>query len=198
MLECHEMTDVPGFPAPGPGILLLDDHPALRMGLRAIILSRWKGASVREASSLPEVRRILETGGADLAILDHAVGEERGVDLVPELVGAGCRVLVLSMSSDRMAMVLARRWGAMGWVGKDESPSAILEAIASVLDGRALWKDPPVGLSPKETEVLDGMYHRVALKELAQRIGVAYTTLNTHKRRILSKLGMADGRDPEP
>jgi len=180
-----------------PVFLVLDDHPAFRMGLRAIVAARWKSAEVREASTLSEARRILETGGADLAVLDQSLGSERGVDLVPDLVAKGCRVVVLSMLADRLAMVQARRWGAVGWILKSESPASILAGLESALSGRPLWPEEPVGLSPKETEVLDGMYRRISLKEIAAAMGVSYSTMNTHKRRILSKLGLTGDRDAQ-
>lgn len=175
-----------------PSFLLLDDHPAFRMGLRAIVESRWKNAEIREASHVSEIRRVLETGMVDLAVVDQSVGAERGVDLVPELVARGCRVVVLSMSGDKLAMIQARRWGASGWIRKDESPAAILAGIEGALRGRNLWTEAQAGLSPKESAVLDSMYRRVALKDIAAGMGVSYSTINTYKRRILSKLGLTD------
>jgi two-component system response regulator FimZ (fimbrial Z protein) len=197
MPETDTMPVAGPMPARCPVFLILDDHPAFRMGVRAIVSSRWKNAEIREASTVQEVCRILETGAVDLAILDQSVGSERGIDLVPDLVAKGCRVVVLSMSSDRLAMVQARRWGALGWIRKDESPAAILTGIEMAFLGRPIWSEAQVGLSPKEAEVLDAMYRRIALKDIAAGMGVTYSTLNTHKRRILSKLGLSGERDPQ-
>lgn len=176
-------------------ILVVDDHPTFALGMLAILRSRWPSATLDHASCLDRARSALR-GAWDLVVLDHGLGIRDGLDLVPEALEGGAKVVVVSMADSPADRERARVRGALGWLRKDCAPESLLDSIAAVLEGGVLWDRGGVRLSPRERSVLEGIAQRVPLKRLAARLGISYSTLNTYRRRISRKLDLGDDSDP--
>lgn len=190
-------------------ILLLDDHPVVRAGLRAFLELQGDLRVTYEAGTLAEARKQLEAAPAeelpDLAILDLKLPDGRGTGLIETLrtLAPDARILVLSSFLEDDAVREAIHGGAHGWLDKQQGPAALADAVRAVLRGeyriapaavRALaepaTEDPFTELTPREREVLRGIAQGLSNREIAARLGVAEKTVKTHAGNVYSKLGV--------
>lgn len=189
-------------------VLLVDDHPIVREGLRAFLELQGDLRVVAEAGTLADARRILESAAEDdrpdLAILDLKLPDGRGTDLI-EVLGRRApraRILVLSSFLEDDAVREAIQGGAHGWLDKGQGPAALADAVRAVLRGeyplapaavQALARpadDPLEALTPREREVLKGIAEGLSNREIAERLGVAEKTVKTHAGNVYGKLGV--------
>jgi len=193
-------------------ILIVDDHPALRLALRA------------QLSQLPDIKRITEADngqtavdlvrqyGADLVILDLDIPRMSGLDAVPRMRAAhpGVRVLVLTAQDAVPFAARAMQAGAQGFVSKTQDLEAIVRCVQSVLGGftvfpsstpRDMPRDPQRdGQSPndteglgkltdKEMEVLRMLTRGMTNKAIGKALFISNKTVSSYKTRIMNKLG---------
>ena len=142
-------------------VLLIDDHPAVRQGLAALLASRGFLRLI-EAATAEEARRVLDATPIDLAILDLSLEQGNGLDLVPDLTGRGGRVIVYSMFEDARTIRRSQQFGALGYVTKRDDPAGLLDAVDHVIDGRSY-------LSPRAAAALDEAASSAGGKELSER-----------------------------
>ena len=193
-------------------LLIVDDHPVVREGLRSFLGSRDGLAVVGEAAdvdgAVAEAERLLP----DVVLLDLVMPGGGGVAALPRLLALSPppRVIVLTSFGADDQVLAAVRGGASGWLGKDVPPSELESAIrtvhrgGSVLDpavaGRVLAEvahpsdhDPGLDqLTMREREVLALLGEGLSNKELAARLFVAEKTVKTHVSAVLSKLHLTD------
>jgi len=186
-------------------ILLADDHPILRSGLRTMLEARGMTV-VGEASSGHEAIEAVRTLAPDVAILDIGMPGLNGADTarllareVPQV-----KVILLTMHSDDAYVVEALRAGAKGYVLKSQATEDLLEAIEAVLEG-SVYLSPslsPVSLerlttgtatrgqvlTPREREVLQLIAEGHTTKEVGSVLGISAKTAETHRTRIMLKL----------
>ena len=193
-------------------VLVVDDHPVVRQGLRSFLASREGIEVVGEAAdgdaAVVEAARL----GPDVVLLDLAMPGGGGLDAIGRIRagGAGPAVLVLTSFSGDDQVLPAVRAGASGYLLKDV-PVAELEAAIRTLHRGGAWLDPSVAgtvmgevarphpappgpglLTPREREVLALLGEGLSNRQLAERLYVAEKTVKTHVSAILSKLGLAD------
>jgi two-component system invasion response regulator UvrY len=116
-------------------IFLIDDHPAVRQGLK-LLFEQVNYVVCGEADSSAETLERIKTSSADLALLDASLGEENGLECIAELRKVGIPVLVYSMHEDGNTIDRAFAAGAAGYVSKREAPEVLLAAVADVLAGK--------------------------------------------------------------
>jgi DNA-binding NarL/FixJ family response regulator len=118
-------------------ILVVDDHPLIRRGLRALINAEPDLIVCAESATRREGVRAIATARPDLAVVDLSLGDGDGLELVREIRThhAGLRVLVLTMHDAPEYVRRAFAAGADGYVGKQELTETLLMAIRSVLQG---------------------------------------------------------------
>jgi DNA-binding NarL/FixJ family response regulator len=193
-------------------LLVVDDHPVVREGLRSFLGSREGLEVVGEAGDVDEAVSAAEALHPDVVLLDLVMPGGGGVAALPRLLALvpPPRVIVLtSFGADDQALAAVRA-GASGWLGKDVPPSELESAIrtvhrgGSVLDpavaGRVLGEVAnPAGhdagldqLTAREREVLALLGEGLSNKDLAARLFVAEKTVKTHVSAILGKLHLAD------
>ena len=200
----------------GASILLIEDHPTVRMGL-AMLLARDHHRICGEAGNRDEMLAalaLLEADRADLALLDISLGSESGLDLIADLHKKSIPVLIYSMHEDEASIRQAFAKGAEGFVCKRETSGDLLAAVRDVLAGNrhvsplaaqnlsgGLVDLPP---SPDHNTLTDREQQVIALfgqghsnQEIADFLRISVRTLETHCARAIEKLklnGMKDLR----
>lgn len=184
-------------------ILLVDDHPAIRQGLAAL-LGSCGFQSLAQAATLEEARVILDERPIDLAILDLSLERGNGLDLVPDLTGRGASVIIYSMFEDAKAIKRSVEFGVRGYVTKRDEPADLLCAIEQVMAGRQYLSARVVGaladakvcadgrdLSERERQVLWLMGRGESNIGIAAALGISVRTVETYYSRISEKLDIS-------
>ncbi len=201
--------------APKIRVMIADDHPVLRAGLRILIDAQDDMEVVAEAGSAAECFDSgLETG-PDVTLLDISMPGGSGLEALKRLreAGSASRFLVLTMHSDADRARSALAAGATGYVTKDATPSEVLGAIRTLHGGRSYIAIPisgsgvggllPAGspeaagaasadrpaLTAREVEVLRSMAQGHTNKETATRLHLSVKTVEGYRARFASKLG---------
>jgi DNA-binding NarL/FixJ family response regulator len=193
-------------------LVVVDDHPVVREGLRSFLGSREGLEVVGEADDVDSAVRETDRLDPDVVLLDLVLPGGGGVAALPRLLALdpAPRVIVLtSFGGDEQALAAVRA-GASGWLGKDIPPSELEAAIrtvhrgGSVLDpaiaGRVLGEvaapsggDPELEqLTTREREVLALLGRGLSNRDLAAQLYVAEKTIKTHVSSILAKLHLTD------
>ena len=122
-------------------ILLVDDHAVVRRGIQQILEDDLPAAEFGEAASTDEALQRIAAGQWDIVILDISMPGRGGLDALKDIRGLRSHlpVLVLSMHSEDQYAIRAFRAGANGYLTKDSSPAALVEAVRTVASGGRSW-----------------------------------------------------------
>ena len=195
-------------------IVIVDDHAAVRAGLRSIIDGQPDMQVVGEANCGEKALALLTSQPVDVVLLDIHLGDLSGIDVLRTLREkefAG-RVLILSGYAESQFGINALRAGAKGFVNKDASAAEVLRAIRSVLrGGRYIGAvlaeqlvarvdgdpDAPLheSLSSREFEVFRKLAEGETVSSVAAKLALSVKTVSTYRRRILDKLAMKSNAD---
>ncbi len=183
-------------------VLLVDDHPMTRAGLRQVVESALGLTACGEASRLAEALAAVERLRPDLVVADVELGRESGLDLAKQLQmwDAAPPVLMVSMHAPQLYASRALAAGARGYLCKDSDESEILRAIRTVLRGgvylgRGVDVEAPMAfpdLSDRETEVFLLLGRGYAPRHIAETLGLSVSTVEAHRERLKLKLGVPD------
>lgn len=192
-------------PAPACA-LILEDLPEVCAALSRMLEEAFPGISIQRAASLAAARRLLADGARpDLALIDLALPDGNGVDLIQQLATSqpGCTLVVTTLYADDTYLFPALRAGAQGYLLKDEAPARIAAALRGILDGEPplspsiahrllrMLKQPvedTVALTAREKEVLTLVAKGYIVREVAQRMALSPHTVSDHLKRIYRKL----------
>lgn len=186
-------------------IVIADDHRVVRSGLRLLLDSEAGFAVVAEAGTVAEALAAVREHGPGVVILDLHLGEQTSLPAIPELAGAGARVVVLTMQNDPAFVREALRAGALGYVVKEAADTELVEAVRAAVDGRT-WVSPQLGaklvtgpapaepLSKRELEVLGLIGSGYTNREVAEALGLSVRTVESHRSRIQVKLDLHSRR----
>jgi DNA-binding NarL/FixJ family response regulator len=183
-------------------VLIVDDHPVVRQGLRALLEVQDDMTVAGEAGDGPAAISLAESLRPDIVLLDLKLPGMDGVAVLRPLRAAGLRVLVLTSATEPSTAAAAVRAGAAGVVYKDIDPAALVRAIRSVHDGNVLFAPEAIGslvrgsradtLTAREREVLDGIADGKSNREIARLLRVSEKTVKAHVSAVLAKLGVQD------
>ncbi len=195
-------------------VVVADDHPMIRYGLRAVLDAAPETEVVGEASTGRELLAVVARTRPDVVVTDFAMPDLDGAAATRELVAAhpGLGVLVLSMHVDEASVVQALRAGARGYLVKGADGPELVRAVLAVAHGDAVYGGPVaqqiVGfytgareqyvadvfpeLTGRERDVLDLLAAGCRNSEIARRLGMADKTLRNHVSAVLLKLGVPD------
>ncbi|MFL6140296.1 MAG: response regulator [Labedaea sp.] len=188
-------------------VLLVDDHPVVRQGLRTFLDLQPDIAVVGEAADGGAGVDAAEELRPDVVLLDLRMPGSDGFDALRGLRERGnpARVLVITSFTEPAAVLPAVRAGAAGYVYKDVDPPALAAAIRSVHAGHVLLhpdvarllaagEPGPVGaaLTAREREVLAEVARGRSNREIARALSLSEKTVKTHVSAILGKLGVQD------
>jgi len=189
-------------------ILLVDDHPVARHGIKALIVERVKDAVVGEAPDATSALRQVQDGAWDLVIADLSMPGMSGLELVKELrrIRPTLPTLVLSMHPPSQFARRALSAGAIGYLTKDSKLDEFVRAIEHARRGRryispdtadlllrqgATWEAPPhESLSDREYQVLRLIGSGQTISDIGRDLGLSVKTVSTYRSRVLEKFGM--------
>ncbi len=195
-------------------VLIADDHPIVRQGLRQLIADTSDMVVVAEATNAREVLAQLAAEVVDVALLDLVMPGANGLDLLETLhrERPALAVLVLSMHPEDQYALRALRAGAAGYLTKESAPDDLVQAIRKVHAG-GRWITPrvaeqlaaylgaPAGKLPHETlsnrehQVLCLLAKAMSVKEIGQALHLSEKTISTYRARVLDKLGLKTTAD---
>lgn len=189
-------------------LLLVDDHPIVRAGLRAVFDAFDDMQVVAEAGdgaeALEILRALTEAGTPPHAvIMDIQMKPMNGIDATREITRAGGPpVLVLTTFDTRSDIVAAVQAGALGYLLKDAPPEEVRQAVKATVAGQRTlspditaalldhMREPTPVLSPREVELLQALATGATNKQLAEQLFISQATVKTHLVHIYSKLGV--------
>ncbi len=165
-------------------ILIVDDHPVVRQGLRSLLSNHDEFVVVGEAASTDDGLRLFLAHRPDVTLVDIRLGAGSGLDLLDAILDEdpSARVVVVSSFDDDEYVTRSLRAGALGYVLKADSPSVLVTAIQSVAAGER-------ALSPRVTSHL-------VQQLMGEAQGPDQPDLDTLERRMLAMLsrGMSNGQ----
>ena len=189
-------------------VLIVDDHPIVRAGLRGILGETPDLVVAGEAGDAAEALAKFRGDPWDAVVLDVSLPGRSGLDLLRELseIAPDVPVLVLSVHESDEYALRALRAGAAGYLTKDRTAGELVQALRLLLrgetyinrrvverlvnGGRAADRPPEDVLSAREHEVLRLLASGKVAKEVAAILSLSKSTVSTYRERILSKLGL--------
>lgn len=190
-------------------VLIVDDHPSIAEGLRAVLASEFAHASIFTAASSEEATALASSMSPAIIIADLSMPGRDGPDLIRELarLAPPARILVYTVHSERQFGVRALRAGAHGYLTKDQSLDRFLEAIRKLMEGKRFISpnltddlidalqdgggDVAEKLSDRELQVLRLMGRGRSVGEIAAQLHLSGKTVSTYRSRVLEKLGLS-------
>jgi len=189
-------------------VLIADDHPIVRDGLKRILAATTDIAVTAEAASGEEALALVRDNDYDMALLDMSMPGLSGMDLVKRLKSEKpkLKLLVLSMHGEKQYAARALKAGASGYMTKESAAQELLGAIRKVAAGGvhiseataadlvagSLGEGPPhTLLSDREYQVFRLLAEGRSPTEIAAQLHLSVKTVSTHKARILEKMGLA-------
>ncbi|MFD7711707.1 response regulator [Streptomyces sp. NPDC059786] len=189
-------------------IVLADDHPVVREGLRAMLSAEPDLDVVADASSGPRAEALAAELRPDIVLMDLRMPGGGGVDSIARMTeaGLGCRVVVLTTYEDDRDILRAVEAGAAGYLLKDLPRDELAEAVRAAARGETVLA-PAVAarlvdqlrtrperprLSERETAVLRLVAEGHTNAEIGRRLFIGESTVKTHLLRAFGKLGVTD------
>lgn len=188
-------------------VLIADDHPIVREGLKRLIQDEFESAVVDEASTGQGAIEKIRGQGYDLVILDIHFPDKSGLEVLKEAkrLKESQPVLMLSVYSEEMYALRALKAGADAYLTKESAPYELIAAIQTVRQGHKYMKStvanklagtlgnqqprvPHSLLSDRELEVLRMFVNGNTLKEIGHALIISEKTVSTYRARILMKL----------
>jgi DNA-binding NarL/FixJ family response regulator len=194
-------------------IVIVDDHPFVREGLKQLLAGQSDFQLTGEASSMSDAQVTIDGAAPDVAVVDLALGQDDGVDLVrwirqnhPDV-----RVLVLSMQDEALYAERLLRLGVSGYVMKNVAGTDFLGALRKVARGQkhvsaamgerllsqvargrapGADEDPVSALTDRELEVFRLIGEGISTREISQRLDLSMKTVDAHRRHMREKLNL--------
>lgn len=192
-------------------ILIADDHPIVRRGLRTVIRTQADMELVGEAENGAQAIQQIRERTPDIALLDLQMPQEDGLAVIREITSAGVptRCVLLTSFPDDARVMQAIKSGAHGVLLKDSAPQELLQALRRVHQGETALhpaiamnilkeiKQPKSDLedrilTAREKQVLSLLALGMTNAEIAEQLSVSVRTITAHIRAILDKLNLAN------
>ncbi|NCP83555.1 MAG: response regulator transcription factor, partial [Bacteroidetes bacterium] len=193
-------------------ILLVEDHPLFRIGLKQILSNRFPESEIYEAESVSVAKILLSKTVFDVIFLDLNIGEESGLDFLKEIKTSkiASKCIILSMYNDSWLVKESMNSGASAYLSKDSLSEEIFQALNMVIKGKkyvsqsvlemiTIQKDEGEDdvsqlldyLTPTEKRILYMVADSMTSKEIAGKLGVNHRTIENHRTNICTKLNLS-------
>jgi len=198
-------------------ILLIDDHPVVRAGIKHTLEAAGDFIICGELERPEEAVACIRSRSPDLVLLDISLGAVHGVELIKQLgtTFPDLPVLVLSMHDESVYAPRALRAGARGYIAKQEAPARLVAAVRQVLSGGIAVSEPVSRkmlqllsgtpgtqlslpseiLSDRELEVFELLGRGYGSREIADSLGLSFKTVNSHRENVKAKLHIKSGQE---
>ncbi len=195
-------------------IIIADDHPVVRRGLKGILEEALGGAAVDEADDGHGLLTAVRKEAYDVVLLDISMPGISGLDVLKQLKAEqpNTPVLILSMHPEDHYAIRMLKAGASGYLTKASAPDELVGAVRKVRAGRryvgpALAEkladeigsgaagSPHETLSDREYQVLCLLASGKAVKDVAETLSLSVKTISTYRTRILEKMGMGNNAE---
>jgi DNA-binding NarL/FixJ family response regulator len=199
-------------------IVLADDHPLFRQGIRRIVEENADLEVIGEANDGLELLTLLRTTVPEMVIMDISMPNLRGIEATREI--KSCRpeikVLILSMHKDKEHLVYSLAAGAHGYLLKEDADTELFSAIKTIREGGMYispllshqvkdvivkscrggqWNFPTESLSTREREVLKLIAEGKSSKDIADLLFISVRTVQHHRSNLMHKLNMHKAAD---
>jgi DNA-binding NarL/FixJ family response regulator len=190
-------------------VVLVDDHPVVRSGIRGLLEQADDILVVGEANDGEEALRLLERLTADVILLDVEMPRMNGIEMAKQLQenAAQIKILALSAYDDEAYIDGLLTSGAAGYLTKEEALHRIVEAVRGVANGEDGWmsrrvtakimrqrasgdRDPLTDLSDREIDVVRLLAQGLTNGQMALSLGIAERTVRFHLHNIYDKVGL--------
>ena len=198
-------------------IVVADDHPIVRDGIRSLIDAQEGMSVVGEAGDGAEALQVVAMLAPDVLVVDMSMPQLNGAQVTRRVRQnwPAVRVIALTVHDDRDYLAQLLNAGVSGYIVKRAASSELIRAIRTVMDGGVYLdprvagtvvnrfvgdasepsREPPGELSDREREVLKQVGRGFSNKEIAVQLAISVKTVETYKARILEKLGLRGRAD---
>lgn len=195
-------------------IIIADDHPIVRRGLKQIIQDEKDMKVIYEAANSEEVLLFLNEHKADVMLLDISMPGKSGLDLLVDLNNffPDLPILILSALPEEAYAKRVIKMGASGYIHKESAPELLVPAIRKVIQGKRYISSKLADLlasditakankishehlSEREFEVLLLIGKAKKITEIAETLHISVTTVSTYRSRILEKMKMKNNSE---
>lgn len=200
-------------------VILADDHSLVRAGIKSLITNFSMIEVIGEAENGREAIKLIEEMVPDLVLLDIAMPELNGLEVVSRIAKElpEVKIIILSMHANEEYVVQALRAGANGYLLKDSAPTELEFAINAVIRGesylspaiskhvvdtylRRITDVPKEGEEPdifkqltsRQREILQLIAEGNSTKDIANKLNVSIKTVETHRMQLMDRLGIHD------
>ena len=191
-------------------VLIVDDHPVTRQGLRSALATSKDVEVVGEASSGDEAVEAVKQLQPHVVFMDVRMPGMSGIEATKEIREAApdTKVILFTVEESRAAIADAIRAGVSGYLLKDVSAGELIQAAKLALEGKAVIhptltrafieevqyveQRPETPLSRRESQILQKVAYGATTKEVAHDLSISPHTVKTHLERIFEKLGAND------
>ena len=192
---------------PNVRVLIVDDHPVVRSGIKSILDASVGIEVIGEAQNGAEALQMVEDAQPDVALLDMKLPDISGVEIVKKIYASGSKTRVLGLSSynDREFISQLLNYGASGYLLKEEVPDLIVEAVRGVAGGEPGWmsrkvaamlseflskesKEDGYGLTPREMDILRLIVEGMTNDQTGVILGISVKTVENNLRTIYRKM----------
>jgi DNA-binding NarL/FixJ family response regulator len=194
-------------------VLLADDHTLVRAGIQGLLQGLQGVEVVGEAGDGQEALRLAEVLRPDVVLMDVGMPGLNGLEVAGRLatLDASIRVIILSMHTSEEYVLRALRAGCAGYLLKASAVAELEVAVRAVSRGETYLSpavskrvvddyvsrtggaiDPLDALTPRQREILQLAAEGHSSKEIAERLGVSYRTVEAHRAQLMERLGVHD------
>ncbi len=195
--------------------MVVDDHPIIHSGLKIVLASEDRLSIAASANSAAEAMGFLKTKHLDLILLDLSLGDSDGIYLVQKIHAQypKTKILVYSMSEEKLFGERVASAGAHGYVMKSSRPSTLKKAIYTILEGHLFFSDEVMvrlckkkdgkpteprslldHLSNREIDVFKLVGEGLNTVHISNKLNISKNTVDTHRINIKKKLELSNGK----
>ncbi|MGH2547658.1 MAG: response regulator [Actinomycetota bacterium] len=193
-------------------VLIVDDHPVTRDGLRTAFNLADEIDVVGEAASGEEAIHVVAETKPDIVFMDVRMPGMNGIQATRQIRenNPDTKIILFTIDESRASVAEAIQAGVSGYLLKDASVGELINAARQAMAGKAVIhpsltqafieevqlvdrpSSPEAPLSPREVEILQKIAYGATTKEVADQLGISFHTVKTHLERIFEKLGAND------